>query len=106
MDLRLHRRGGVEAIGPILSRLLTKSGVTHFAAQQALRTSWQRAVGPELARHTRLAGWRGNVLRVEVDSPAHLQELATFYKSSILQRLRAGGEAFVIQDIEFRIGSF
>jgi predicted nucleic acid-binding Zn ribbon protein len=106
MDLQAHRGGDTEPIGPILSRLLTQSGVNQFLAHQKLHANWQQVVDPRLARHTRLAGLRGNVLRVEVDSAAHLQELASFYKRSILERLRAAGGAFLIRDIEFRIGSF
>ena len=99
-------RRNIEAIGPILSRVMARSGLTQVVAQQKLVGHWKEAVGPELSGRTRLVGLRGNVVRVEVDSAAHLQELATFRKRGILEQLRAAEGSLFVQDIEFRIGSF
>lgn len=106
MSQHTRNRQDAEPIGPILSRFLTSSGLNQFLAHQKLRDGWREAVGPELLRHTRIISLRGHVLRVQVDSAAHCQELAAFHKGSILQRLRTGDTPFLIQDIEFRIGSF
>ena len=93
-------------LGPIISRVLMNKGLNKVLARQKLLEAWRTAVGPKLAPNTRLTGIRGNVLRVEVKSAAHLQELSTFHKVSILQKIRTSGTSFFIQDIEFRIGSF
>ena len=98
-------RADPEELGPVLSRFLAKSGLTQVLAQQRLREDWMQAVGPLLAPHTRLAGYKQNVLRVEVDSAVYLHELAAFHKDTILQRLRAGTGS-PVQEIVFRVASF
>ena len=108
MDARTDGRRGraPEALGPILSNVLSQSGVTRPLAMRRLAAAWRAAVGDDVAGHTRIVAYRRNVLEVEVDSPARLHELANFQKPTILMRLAAALESGHVRDIRFRQGAF
>lgn len=99
-------RADAESIGPIISRFLAGAGLTQVLARRRIREAWNDAVGPQAASHTRLAGFHNNVLRVEVDSAAFLQELSSFRKDDILKKMRSADEKIAIRDIYFRVASF
>jgi len=106
MNAPRKRRTRPEHLGPILNRVLTGSGLDKAKAHQKLCEHWKQAVGPQMAGRTQLTGLKNSVLRVEVNSAAHLQELATFHKRGIIEKLRTLNRSLFIQDIEFRMGSF
>jgi hypothetical protein len=100
-------RKGPEAIGDLLQGFLRTSKVGRDLARDALEALWREAVGPEIAASTRVRGFRGGVLTIEVASSALLQELSTFYGASILTSLKAQGGPFgEVREIAFRLGSF
>src|SRR5579859_2445761 len=80
------RRKGAEPIGDLLGKLLAREP---GLAREMTEAAWREAVGPEVAGMTSVRGVRDGVLTVEVASSALLQELATFYRSSILSSMRA-----------------
>ena len=102
----LNRANDAENIGAILSRFLKKKGLNRVLAQQKLRSDWQQAVGPQLAPHTRLAGFIGSTLRVEVDSAVYLHELSGYMKDSILKQLESSAGGIPVKDIIFRVTNF
>lgn len=98
-------RGGLpEPLGKILSRYMRQSGLLRRRAQRQMAGAWCQAVGEEVARHTRIVGFRRNVLEVAVDSAPRLQELANFEKAAILLRLREVLGPACVRDIRFRPG--
>ena len=95
-----------QSLGPILSAFLRESGLVKPAARRRLTAAWCEAVGAPLAGHTRVVGLRRDILEVEVDSAARIQELAAFHKARILARLTELLEARYVRDIRFRPGAF
>ena len=63
-----------------------------------------QAAGDDAAAHTRLVGFRKNILEVEVDSAARLHELANFRKGLILTRLAEILPACHVREVRFRPG--
>ena len=71
-----------------------------------LHEEWKRAVGDEIARHTRVIELSGGELLVEVDSSPLLNELSTYSREEILGSLQ-GLESFRgVRKLRFRAGSF
>ncbi len=90
----------------LLASFLEGSAVGRSVKARLLEDAWRRAVGPEVAAETRVAGWRDGTLRVEVRSSALLQELATFHRASLLEALRAEAPGGDVRALEFRLGTF
>ena len=81
------RRGGVSAVGPLVSAL----GGSAFEAKIREHTAplvWAEVVGPQVAGATEVLGISNGVLRVATRSSVWSHEL-TFYKADILRRLNA-----------------
>ncbi len=65
---------------------------------------WAAAISPSEAEHTRLRSFKGGVLRINVDSSALLQELVTYRRAGLLERINADGAQPAVVDIRFEIG--
>jgi len=66
---------------------------------------WPEVAGPEAAEHSRVVGFHGGVLHVEVDSAPWLQMLATFQKRELLRGVKTAIPGVCVKDIRFRVGS-
>ena len=65
----------VEDIGGVLSRVVQSLGLEREMQGWRAAEAWPHIVGPRIARHTRCAGFREGVLRVETESSAWTHEL-------------------------------
>ena len=82
------------------------SGLGRQALADQVARAWCEVVGPDTAKHTRLARHiRRGMLHVEVDSSSLLAELSGFRKAEILEGLRERVKRSYIEDIRFRLGS-
>jgi predicted nucleic acid-binding Zn ribbon protein len=90
-------------IGSLMGQVLSELGLEAAAAAFQVGQRWEDAVGPDIARHARPAGLRGNVLEVVVDSSVWSQQLQ-MQRGEILSALRElmGDEA--PDDLHFRVG--
>lgn len=95
-----------EKASDVLGRILDASALGHNIEHVEVYETWREVVGGEIARHTRVTGVSGNVLRVEVDSSPWLCELSSFHKRQLLAELCRRLRKTRITDIHFRIGSF
>lgn len=96
--------GGPERLSEILSRLFAARGWGRQQERLRLERVWAEAVGPEYAAVTRVAGFRRNVLEVEVKGAVPMQELSQFHKRKVLERLRGALAGTTIADLRFRAG--
>jgi len=71
-----------------------------------LHEEWKRAVGEEIARHTRVIELSGGELLVEVDSSPLLNELSTYSREEILGSLQNLESFRGVRKLRFRAGSF
>jgi predicted nucleic acid-binding Zn ribbon protein len=73
-----------------------------FGKQQSLRNAWETVIGPALAQEARAVRFRGGKLQVAVRSAPLLQELATFRKSELIEKLKQEEGFAGLVDIVFR----
>ena len=101
---RQSRREPVR-LGPVLRRFISAAGLDKPSALAELRVIWDELVGEELADHSRVEGLSRGVLRVEVDSAAHLAELKVLQQSGFIESLRRQFDARPIRSIRLKLGN-
>ena len=69
------------------------------------RKAWVSAVGPTVARRSRVAALESGRLRVEVASAALKHDLATFRRAEVLERLREQAPELAIREVQYRVAS-
>jgi predicted nucleic acid-binding Zn ribbon protein len=97
---------GPERLSEVLSRLFTARGWGRQQERLRLERAWAAAVGAEYVAVTRVAGFRRNVLEVEVKGAVPMQELSQFHKKKVLERLRKTLTGVTIADLRFRAGAW
>jgi predicted nucleic acid-binding Zn ribbon protein len=97
---------GPERLSEVLSRLFTARGWGRKQERLRLEQAWSEAVGPEYAERTRVAGFRRNVLEIEVKGAIPMQELSQFHKRRVLELLRQALTGVTISDLRFRAGTW
>ena len=95
---------GPELVGEILSRVFVARGWGRRQAQLRLEQAWAEAIGPEGAKHTRVAALRRGVLEVTVANAVLLQELAHYQKRRLLEQLRLRLPGTTVTDLRFLLG--
>jgi predicted nucleic acid-binding Zn ribbon protein len=102
-------KGGAEAIGDLLGRLLTRSSEGRAVAREELEARWEEVARARIGEHARgtlVRGLRDGVLTVEVDGSALLSELSTFHERELLAALRKTGAPFAdVREIHFKLGA-
>lgn len=97
---------GPERLSEVLSRLFTARGWGRQQDRLRLERAWEAAIGAEYVAVTRVAGFRRNVLEVEVKGAVPMQELSQFHKKKVLERLRKALTGVTIADLRFRAGAW
>jgi len=92
----------MEPLAHVLARVLRQSGLENDVRGWQAVEVWPEAVGPRVAQHTRAAGYRDGILRVEVEGSAWMHEMG-FLKRDLIRTLnrRLGGQP--VRDIRFTI---
>ncbi len=93
---------GPAKIGEILSRLFAARGWGRKQEILRLERAWVQAAGSEIARNTRVAGIKRQILEIEVRGAILLQELASFSKRQLLEAIRRVLPESKIADLRFR----
>jgi predicted nucleic acid-binding Zn ribbon protein len=94
---------GPELLGHLLPGLLRARGISRQSPVGKIHDVWVEMVGEEVSKHTLVRGCRSGVLGVEVDSAPWLQELASFRREEILERLQERLPDVQVHDIKFTI---
>ena len=81
-------QGKLEAVGPLVDRLLQGLGLEARLREYRAVQAWATAVGPVVAAHARATAIQDGVLFVEVDASVWMQELSML-RDSIIERLNA-----------------
>jgi predicted nucleic acid-binding Zn ribbon protein len=96
---------GPERLSEVLSRLFTARGWGRQQERLRLEQAWATAAG-EYSAVTRVAGFRRNVLEVEVKGAVPMQELSQFHKRKVLEQLRKALTGVTIADLRFRAAAW
>ena len=96
-------RAAASSIGALMRDYLRSRGLSRRSHPAGLAEAWAEAVGPARAPGTRVAGLRGGVLTVGVESAPLRCELETFYHEDLLDRLRLLAPQVRVRRIVFRL---
>lgn len=103
MGIEPAGRGETERVDALLARIMAEAGFGKSSVVVEVDRHWQQVVGETVALHTRPIGYRRGVLIVEVDSAAWQQELTSFRKQKVLQRLAEECPRQKIHDVKFEM---
>lgn len=95
-------KDGTEPVGPVLRRLLTRSGLLGLSDREQVWAVWQRILRAD-ADHTRLDSLRNHTATFVVDSSVLLAELRGFRKQEILEAIQRDVKTYFVRDIRFRL---
>ena len=100
----LKRCGGspdtTSSLGKALEGFLAESGLKSALDHPKLCAIWEKMVGPEMARHTRILSFRRGVLEVGVDSSSLMSEMQ-FLRHGLLHDLRQALSKPFVSSISF-----
>lgn len=83
-----QRRARPQRLGDLISDFMKSPQVVRRGDLAELAGAWERAAGPKVARRSRPVALRGGELTVSFQSSAVRQEVQSFSKSLILDKLR------------------
>ena len=92
-------------ISSIIRQRLASSGYAESQFSAQLQAQWEQAVGPALAKLSRLGSVTRGALTVEVANSASMQEIH-FRKKQILTAFQEDAAAKQITDLKIRVGKF
>ena len=72
---RFYRKSNSESLGDVIGRLVDEYRMTDKIREVDLARSWQKIVGPSIARHTQEIYLQGDVLNLRIDSSPLKNEL-------------------------------
>jgi len=75
-------------LGGLIKQFWAETDIEAGEDLEELWQCWKTTLGPALADHTRLEGFRRGVLRVRVDSPVYRFELTQQVRTGLLKRLK------------------
>lgn len=101
-DPLLVRRGAPRPVREILATLLQGVSFTRRSANKEIVRVWEQVVGPEVSRHAWVSALRANILYIEVDSGAWMQELGGFHKAGILAEIQGRLKGVFVRDLKFK----
>lgn len=94
-----------QQLGNVLSQLFALRGYGRSQAGRQLQDVWQQLAGSSIAGQTKVQGIRNGVLQIAVTNSAMLQELQSFHKWSLLERLSRDHADLRVRDLKFRLQS-
>jgi predicted nucleic acid-binding Zn ribbon protein len=88
----------------VLSELFAFKGYACVQATSELECHWRTVAGDLAARHSRPRSVRGGVLEIVVDNSALLQELASFQREALLEKLQCRLPELKLRALRFCVG--
>lgn len=95
---------GPQAIGNVLSELMSRRGFARVQSAGAYDDAWREAAGPLAAAYTRVGQLRRGTLEVVVANSTLIQELG-FQKQALLAKLANLLPDQGIENLRFRVGN-
>lgn len=92
----------VTTLKSALGAFLKANGLQGAAKHPQLDSAWDRIVGPEFVRHTRVLGFRKGVVEIGVDSSALMNEIR-FHRAALLSDLQREIRRPAITGISFSL---
>lgn len=101
---RSGQSAGFGDLGETYKRFARHKGVNRRStANRQIVVAWENVADAETREHTRIAGFRGGVLSIEVDSPARLSELTGFHSGALLKKIQNEAPAGLVTGLRFSL---
>jgi predicted nucleic acid-binding Zn ribbon protein len=91
-----------DTLGSVLSRLFASRGYGRAQGDRQLHAAWSQIAGEDISRQTKVIVLRNGILQIGVANAALLNELVSFQKPELLQKLRTEFPEFRVRDIKFK----
>jgi predicted nucleic acid-binding Zn ribbon protein len=92
-------------ISQALSELIALKGLGRVQGDRRLIEAWKQAAGEKIAGLTTVQGIKNRIVQIGVENSALLNELNSFHKGSLLQKLQKEYGKQDVRDIRFRLKS-
>ncbi|MFL5753474.1 MAG: DUF721 domain-containing protein [Bacteroidia bacterium] len=92
------RKSNQQSIGEVLKQYLQENNLEKKLAHSNIINSWEELMGKVVANHTRKVYFSGNVLYVELDSPALRNELS-YRKEDMRKKINAEAGEEIVREI-------
>ncbi|MCA9014547.1 MAG: DUF721 domain-containing protein [Planctomycetaceae bacterium] len=92
-------------VSQVLSELIALKGLGRVQGDRRLTEAWKQAAGEKIASQTTVQGIKNRVVQIGVENSALLNELNSFHKGSLLQKLQTEYGKQDVRDIRFRLKS-
>lgn len=92
-------------VSQVLSELIAMKGLARVQGDQRLKQAWEQAAGKKIAGQTSILGIKNRIVQIGVDNSALLNELNSFHKLSLLQKLQQEYGKQNVRDMRFRLKS-
>jgi hypothetical protein len=97
------KQANFQRLGNILQEILKKHNINIDSDDQHVLEVWRKAVGPQIAAHTRPDKLKRNTLYVKVSSSVWMQQLHLL-KTEIIEKINQLLRKELIKNIHFSIG--
>ncbi len=94
-----------QPLSAAIAELIARRGFARVQGTSQLIAIWKQVVDERTAERTKVLGLKRGVLEVGVTNSALLNELVSFQKTGLLDRLRTEHPEQKIKDIRFRLRS-
>ncbi len=89
----------------VISEYIARRGLARTGGYAQLSQVWNQVAGDRIADRTQVIGLQRGVLEIGVVSSALLNELVSFRKIELLQKIQAEFRSEGIDDLRFRLRS-
>jgi len=97
---------GPENLKEILARVFTLRGWGRRSARLHLERAWAEAVPMNHREQTRVLCLKRGVMEVEVNDAVLMQELSSFHRRKLLEKLKKSLPNEHVKDLKFRAGTW
>jgi hypothetical protein len=97
---------GPESLKEILARVFTLRGWGRRSARLHLERAWAEAVATNHREQTRVLCLKRGIMEVEVNDAVLMQELSSFHRRKLLEKLKKSLPNEHVRDLKFRAGTW
>lgn len=92
-------------LGSLLVEVISRRGLARSLGNQQIQQLWGQAAGKEIAAQTRVKGFSGGTLTIEVANSPLLSELVSFHHQQLLKQINELSTDQPIKNLKFKLNS-
>lgn len=95
------RKSNQQTLGEVIKEFLKNFGLEEKVTETQIAETWEKIMGPGIARYTQRISLRNKTLTVQLSSPALRQELS-YGKTKIIKMINEAIGKEVVEDLVLR----